>query len=243
MERKDAGHRRRGLEDKDRVMNSCRRMAILSGILLVSGIVFGLLNTVPALEFPGYLEKLPTIRTQVLIAVFFQAAMATAYVCIAALFYPLIKKSGEGLAMGYFGFRIIGAAFLFVGIGSLLLLLWLSQNYVEAGQLDSSYFIRVGELLRTGRDIMNHIGMVLPWCSGGLILYYCMFKLELVPKWLSIWGIASSALSILATLMLMLGFIKIISAPYMLMNVPTGLHELSLATFLIVKGFNPSKLG
>lgn len=222
-------------------MKPSRRVAILSGILLLSGMVFGILSSVPVLELPGYLEKLPTIKTQVLIAVFFQSAMATAYVCIAALFYPLIKKSGEGLAMGYFGFRIIGAAFLFVGIGSLLLLLSLSQSYVEAGQLDSPYFIRIGELLRMGRDIMNHIGMVLPWCSGGLILYYCIFKLELVPKWLSIWGIASSALSILATLMLMLGIIKIISAPYMLMNVPTGLHELTLATFLIFKGFNPSK--
>lgn len=224
-------------------MKPGRRMAILLGLLLISGIVFGILNTVPALELPGYLEKLSTIRTQVLIAVFFQSAMAMAYVCIVAFFYPLIKKSGEGLAMGYFGFRIIGAAFLFVGIGSLLLLLWLSQNYVEAGQLDSSYFIRVGELLRTGRDIMNHIGMILPWCSGGVILYYCMFKLELVPKWLSIWGIASSALSILATLMLMLDFIKIVTPTYLLMNTPTALHELTLATFLIVKGFNPSKVG
>ena len=224
-------------------MHSSRRTAITLGLLLLSSFVFGLLNSVPALELPGYLEKLPTIRTQVLVAVFFQSAMATAYVCIATLFYPLIKKYSEGLAMGYFGFRIIGAAFLFVGIGSLLLLLALSQMSLNAGQLDSSFFKTVGELLRTGRDVMNHIGMILPWCSGGLILYYCMFKLELVPRWLSVWGIAGSALTILATLMLMLGFINIVTPTYFLMNAPTALQELSLAIFLMVKGFNPAKEG
>ena len=46
------------------------------GVLLICGILFGILNSVPALENPDYLTKLSTIKTQVLIAVFFQAAMA-----------------------------------------------------------------------------------------------------------------------------------------------------------------------
>ena len=177
---------------------------------------------------------------QVLIAVFFQSAMATVYVCIAALLYPIIKRYHEGLAIAYFGFRIIGAAFLFVGIASLLLLLNLSQSFVSTGQSNSIHFQTAGELLRTGRDLMNHIGMILPWCLGGLILYYCIFKMELVPKWLSIWGIVGSSLTIIATLMLMLGFIKIVTPTYFLMNSPTAFFELFLSVFLLVKGFNPS---
>ena len=65
------------------------RTAKILGGLLISAIVFGILNTVPALEYPDYLAKLSTIRTQVLVAVFFQAAMATVYVCIAVLFYQI----------------------------------------------------------------------------------------------------------------------------------------------------------
>ncbi len=212
---------------------------MLLGVLLISAIAFGLLNTVPALEYPNYLAKLSTIRTQVMIAVFFQAAMATVYVCIAALSYPLVKRHSEGLALGYFGFRIIGAAFLFVGIGTLLLLLHLSQSLVSAGLVDAPQLRIVGELLRTGRDLMNHIGMPLPWILGGLILYWCMLKTAIVPRWLSVWGIIGAILTVFATLMYMLGFIEMMTLTYMAMNVPTALFELTLAVFLIVRGFDP----
>lgn len=224
-------------------MDLDRRRAVLLGVLLISGIAFGVLNTVPALEYPDYLAKLSTIRTQVLIAVFFQAAMATVYVCIAVLSYPLVERHSEGLALGYFGFRIIGAAFLFVGIGSLLLLLHLSQALVSAGLLDAPQLRITGELLRTGRDIMNHIGMVLPWALGGLILCWCMLKTAVVPRWLSVWGIVGAVLTVIATLLYMLGFIDMMTTTYMAMNVPTAMFELTLAVFLITRGFGPVPAG
>lgn len=221
-------------------MNSDRRTAVTWGVLLIAGIVFGILNTVPALEYPDYLAKLPALRTQVLVAVFFQAAMAAAYVWIAALLYPVIRTYSEGLAIGYFGFRIVGAAFLFVGIASLLLLLSLSESFVTAGQLNPFYFRTTGELLRTGRDLMNHVGMILPWSLGGVIVYYCTFKMKLVPPWLSVWGIAGSTLTLIATVLLMLDVIEIVTPVYFIMNTPTALCELSLAVFLLVRGFDPA---
>lgn len=220
-------------------MHPDRKTAIFLGILLIAGILFGILNSVPAIEAPDYLTKLSAIKTQVLIAVFFQSAMAAVYVGIAVLFYPILKKYHENFALGYFGFRIIGATFLFIGIGSLLLLLKLSQSYVSAGQLNAPYFQTIGELLRTARDLMNHIGMILPWSLGGLILYYGTFKMKLIPKWLSIWGIIGSSLTLVATFMLMLDVIRIVTPTYFIMNMPTALFELTLALVLIVKGFNP----
>ncbi len=220
-------------------MNSDRRRAVLLGALLISGIAFGILNTVPALEYPDYLAKLSTIRTQILSAVFFQAAMATVYVWIAVLFYPVVKRHSKGLALAYFGFRIIGAAFLFVGIASLLLLLQFSQTVVSAGLLDAPQPRIAGELLRTGRDLMNHIGMVLPWILGGLILCWSMLKTAVVPRWLSVWGIVGALFTVIATLLYMLDFLEMMTPTYMAMNVPTALFELTLAVFLIVRGFDP----
>jgi branched-subunit amino acid transport protein AzlD len=220
-------------------VNSDRRTATTFGILLISSIVFGILNSIPALEKPDYLTKLASIRTQVLIAVFFQSAMAVAYTCIAVLLYPIIKRYSERLAIGYFGFRIIGAAFLFVGIATLLLLLSLSQSFVLTDRSQPFQFQTIGELLRTGRDLMNHVGMILPWSLGGLILCYCFYKTKLVPKWLAIWGIVGSSLTILSTMMLMLHFIIIVTPTYFIMNAPTALFELTLAVYLLVKGFNP----
>ena len=220
-------------------MNSDRKASVMLGILLIAGILFGILNSVPALERPDYLTKLPAIKTQVLIAVFFQSAMAIVYVGIAVLLFPIIKRYNERYAIGYFGFRIIGAAFLFIGIVSLLLLLLLSQNFAAAGQINFPYFQETGELLRAARDIMNHIGMILPWSLGGLILYYCMLRMKLVPKWLALWGFIGSSLTILSTLLLMIDVIKIVTPTYFIMNAPNALFELTLAIFLLAKGFNP----
>lgn len=221
-------------------MSSATRTARTWGVLLIAGIAFGILNTVPALEYPDYLARLPTLRTHVLTAVFFQAAMASVYVWIAALLYPVVRTYSEGLAIACFGFRIVGAAFLFVGIATLLLLLSLSESFATAGHLDLCYFRTTGELLRTGRDVMNHVGMILPWSVGGLVLYYCTFKMKLVPQWLSVWGIVGSALTLAATVLLMLNVIKIITPAYFIMNTPTGLCELFLAARLIVRGFTPA---
>jgi hypothetical protein len=207
--------------------------------LLVFSFIFGILSSVPALEYPDYLAKLSEIEIQVLIATFSQAAMAVVYVGIAVLFYPIIKKFNESLAAGYLGLRIIGAGFLFAGIGPLLLLLWLSQSYVVFSEVNLSYFQITGELLRQSRDILNHIGMILPWSIGGLILYYCLYKIRLIPRWLSAWGIIGSTFTLLATLLLMLNIINLVSPIYFLLNAPIAFGELVLAILLIVKGFNP----
>lgn len=220
-------------------MNSNRKISIFYGVLLLSGIICGILNTVPAIEYPDYLTKLSSMKTQVLVAVFFQFAMASVYVCIIVLLYPIVKSYSVRIALGYFGFRLIGAMFLFIGIISLLLLLSLSQSFNLAGNPTSSYFQSIGELLRNGRDWMNHIGMILPWTIGGFLLYYSFLKMNLIPLWLSIWGIIGSALVLIGTILLMFDLINIVTPIYFIFMIPTVLFELILAIFLIFKGFSP----
>ncbi|MDP5276760.1 DUF4386 domain-containing protein [Chengkuizengella axinellae] len=220
-------------------MSLNRKTAIIFGILLILGLISGILSSVPALERSDYLNQLSSIKMQVLMATFFQFVMATVYVYIAILLYPNIKKYNERLALGYFGFRIIGAAFLFVGIVSLLLLLFISERFIIEGQPNPSYFQTIGELLRVYRDGMNHLGVILPWNLGGLILYFSFYRMNLIPKWLSIWGFIGSIFVLIATLLLMFDFINIITPIYFIMMAPTAIFELILAIYLLIKGFNP----
>lgn len=217
-------------------MNSDRKTAITFGILLISGVLFGILSSVPALEQPDYLIKLSSINGHVVIAALFQSIMATVYVCVAVIMYPIVKRYSEGMAHAYFGFRIIGAVFLFIGVISLLLLLYSSQRFVIEAQPD--YFQSIGELIRLGRDWLNHIGMVLPWSIGGLILFYSFYQLKLIPKWLSIWGLIGYTSTLFATLLLLLDIIIIVTPIYFILNTPTAIMELVLAVYLIIKGFN-----
>ncbi|WP_020430822.1 DUF4386 domain-containing protein, partial [Paenibacillus riograndensis] len=94
------------------------------------------------------------------------------------------------------------------------------------------------EWLRQGRDFVNHIGMILPWSIGSLILYYCLYTTRRIPRWLAVWGMIGSICTVAATLILLSDGISITTSAYMLLNAPTAFGELILALFLMIKGFN-----
>jgi len=208
------------------------------GLLLICSLVFGVFSSVPALERPDYLEQLPDLEKQVLTAAFFQTAMAVAYVGIAVLFYSLLKSYSERLVTGFVAFKLIGAGFLFLGIGFLPLLMEVSQGAASVSPVNEVIFEWNAEWLRQGRDFVNHIGMILPWSIGSLILYYCLFTTARIPRWLAVWGMISSICTVVATLILLSDEISITSPAYLLLNTPTAFGELILAVFLMIKGIN-----
>lgn len=218
-------------------MEANRRTAIAFGVFLIAAIICGVLNSVPAIEAPDYLEKLASIESRILVAVFFQAAMATIYVAIAVIMYPIVKMDSRNGALAYFAFRVIGAAFSFVGIVTLLLLLALGRHFAQAGATNAADFEMIGALLRQARDWLNHIGAILPWSIGGVFLYLAFLRTRLIPQWLSIWGLVGTALTLVATILYMLDQIQIVTITYVGLNVPTALFEVTLALYLIARGF------
>ncbi len=221
-------------------MKSERKITIIAGVLFIIGMVAGILSIAPAIDAPDYLIKASANSNQVIIGTFFQFVIATAYVGIAILLYPILRRYNESLALGFLSFRIIAAVFLIIGVTSALLLLALSQEFVKAGALDSSYFQTLGGLLRTGRDLVNHVAM--PWTLivSALMFYFILYQTKLVPRWLSGWGLVGTTVSIWATLLLMFRLIEIITPIYIVLAIPWALQEMVLAVWLIVKGFNPS---
>ena len=218
-------------------MEKTRQISIIFGAMIIVSIISGILSSVPALEKPDFLITISSIQAQVFVAVSFQCLMAIAYTIIATILYPVIKNYNKTLAIGYFGFRIIGSVFLYFGIATLLSLLFLSKSFVLAGQPDPSYYNTIAELLRRIRDWLNHAGLILPWSIGGVLLYYSFFKMNSIPKWLSVWGIVGSILTLGITMLFILDFVKIASVIYFAVNMPTALFEITLAIFLIFKGF------
>lgn len=168
--------------------------------------------------------------------------MAVAYVAVAISLYPILRKYNEGLALGFVGFRIIAGVFIIIGVIILLLLLPLSQEFVKAGAPDSSHFQTLGGLLRAGRDLVNHVAMILALNLGGLMFYYILFQTKLIPRWLSGWGLVGTTLTISASLLLMFRLIDVITTIYIGLNLPMAIQEMVLAVWLIVKGFNPSAI-
>jgi hypothetical protein len=220
-------------------MNADRIAAILAGGLYFLGLVAGVLSVVPVIDLPDYLTQVSAHIGQVTSGAFFQFLMMAAYVGMAITLYPILKRHNESLALGYVGFRLVAAAFIVIGVILLLLLLTLSQEFIRAGAPVSSHFQTVGEILRTGRDLVNHVGMILVLSMGGLLFCYLLYLTELVPRWLSGWGLVGTAVTITASFLFMFRIIELMTSVYM--NFPLALQEMVFAVWLIVKGFRQTE--
>ncbi|PYI50889.1 DUF4386 domain-containing protein [Paenibacillus flagellatus] len=220
--------------------NSGRRSAVIAGVLLIAGFVTGIGSVVPVIDGADYLVEASANGSQVLIGAFFQLLMVAAYAGIPILLYPILRKHNQGLALGSVAFGIIAGVFIIIGVIVLLLLLTLSQEFAKGGAPNISYFQVLGGLLREGRDLVNHVATTLSFVWAMFLFNRIFYQARLVPRWLSVWGLLGSALSIAASLLFMIRFIGL-DAAYMMLNIPIAFQQLVLAIWLIGKGFNPTE--
>jgi hypothetical protein len=223
-------------------MNSDRDRTTIAAVLYITGTVAGVLSIAPEVDASDYLLKASANANQVLLGALSQFIMSIAYAGFAITLYPILRKHRESLALGFLSFRIIAAVLNIIGFISLLLILSLSQEFVKVGTPDLSYFQTLGDLLRTGRDFVNHVAMILVTSVGGLMFYFLLYKTKLIPRWLSLWGLLGTIFTIFASLLVMFDKIDIITSTYIVLNLPLILLEMLLAIWLIVKGFNPSTI-
>jgi Domain of unknown function (DUF4386) len=220
-------------------MNPSRKITSLAGALYLVGFIAGILSISSDVDDSAYLVKASANANQVILATFFQFIMAVTYLGIALTLYPFLRKYNERLALGFLCFRIMATVFIVTGVVILLLILTTSQEYVKPGNSDSLYFQFFGGLLRTARDLVNHMAMPLVLSAGNLMFYFLLYQTKLIPRWLSFWGFIATALGgILASLLVMFRLIDIITPIYIILTLPTALLEIILAVWLIVKGFN-----
>ncbi|MFA5772908.1 MAG: DUF4386 domain-containing protein [Thermoplasmata archaeon] len=223
-------------------MNSNRKKLIIAGAFYIIGTIAGILSIAPAIDASDYLYKASANANQVLFGALFQFIMTIAYLGFAITLYPILRRYNESLALGFLSFRVIASVLNIIGFVSLLLLLSLSQEFVKAGTTDLSYYQTLGNLLRSGRDFVNHIAMILTLSVGSLMFYFLLYQTKLTPRWLSLWGLIGTTFTILASLLIMFNIIDIITTIYIVLNLPLILLEIVLAIWFIAKGFNSQVL-
>lgn len=220
-------------------MNIKRKVSIIAGTLYIVGTLAGLLSIAPAIDHPDFLIKAAASRNQVIYASLFQFIMTISYTSFAVVLFPLLRKYHESLSIGFLSFRLIAASLNILGTISMLLILALSQEFVNAITPDLAVYTLLGDLLRSARDITNHVAMILSHSIAALMLYYIFYKTKLAPRWLSYWGFIGTTFTVVATLLVLFNSINIVTPTYIALSIPMALQELTLAIWLIVKGFNP----
>ena len=226
-------------------MNTNRKTAIIVGVLFILGfaVLFNVVFVKPILDDPNYLIKLTENKNLVMMGVLSELIMAFACAGIAIWLYPVLRKHNEALALGAVGFRIIENVFQIVAALGLLSLLTLSQEYVKADALAAPAFQAAGALLLAVRFWASLLLAQIGFGLGALMYYYVFYQSRLIPRWLSGWGLIAIILHLTSVFLTNVGQIDPFSgSPILLLSIPIFFQELTLAVWLIVKGFNPSAI-
>ena len=225
-------------------MNSNKKTAIIVGVLFIMALVLFLIGQAfyePILSSPDYLDNTYPNRVIVIIGILFEFISALAVVLIPVLLFPILKKHNEVLALGYVSFRLFEAVLLSFAQIYKLSLVKLSQDYLNKGGVDASYFQNIGSSIQSVIYWVDHAGLIylIVFAIGALILYSALYKSKLIPRWLSIWGLIGAVAILTASVMATFDIFLVLA---MLLIIPIALQEQAMAIWFIVKGFNSSAI-
>jgi hypothetical protein len=223
-------------------MKSSKRTASIVGALFLAAMVGSLVGGVafvePFLTAADYLLAISENETRVIVGVFLELVNGIAVLGIGVFMFPILRQHDEHTALGYLGLRIVESVFCCVIVISPLSLIRLSQQYVQAGAADASYFQAAGALSIAERASVA--GLLIPVFLGlgALLFYRALYQFKLLPRFISVWGFVGAvlilALNVLLTFGVEIGTIGLILA------LPIISNEIFMGIWLIAKGFNPT---
>lgn len=150
------------------------------------------------------------------LGMFLEVISGFAVIGIAILMFPLFRPFNKQASFWYLVFRGIEGGLM-----------------VIAGVL----FLSHSALLLEIRDSL-YVGHAYIFAVAALIFYYLLYLSNLIPRWISVWGVIAALLLILVNV---LEAMDIVSES-MILYLPIILNEIVLAIWLMVKGFNPSAI-
>ncbi len=227
-------------------MNAYKQTAKVTAVLFILATAASLAGSAvlgSMLRAPDYLSRISLDGNRVLVAALLSVFAAFGSAGIALALYPVVRKYSEGLAISSVGFRLIEAVFYAVGAMCLVLLLPLSRQVAEAGGQAALYGQSIGHMMVAAKELAGFVFGVLAFCIGGGAYYYVFYRSNLVPRWLSAWGLIALALLFSAVLITLFdGEPYSVSGGLVYLAFPIALQEIVLAVWLIAKGFNETAL-
>lgn len=210
---------------------------IVGALFLVVNITFlaGALSLESVLSSADVLVAVSGNRPQVIVGVLLELFNGIAFIGIAVLMFPILKKHNASLALGYLGFRVIEFAMQFAADISVVSLLTLGEAFVEGGAAEFSSYQGLATLLLAERQTA-FLMVSITFGLGALPFYVLLYQSRLIPRFISVWGLLGAAVVLVNAVLDMLGL------PPGNLGIVMLLNELFLGLWLIVRGFNSNAL-
>jgi hypothetical protein len=212
--------------------------AIAGGLYLLT-----FLASIPALALKGpVLDHTDFIlghgsTTSVLWAGVLDLVTGLAGIGTAVALYPVIRRFGQGGAIGFVASRVLEASIIFMGVVSLLSIVTLRHDVTGTAGADTASLVTVGQSLVAVHNWTFLVGPGIIAGVNGLFLASVMYRSRLVPRIIPIVGLVGAPMIILSATGTIFGRWDQISSMGTVLGFPIALWELSLGTWMLVKGF------
>ncbi len=176
---------------------------------------------------------------QVTIGVIAEIILAMAIIGTAVALFPIVRRQNEGIALGYVGLRTLEACIIAVGTLPLLAVVSL-RPLIGTVSSDPAMLATLGSLLVTFYKWAAMLGPGLVCGTNTVLMAYLMLKSGLVPRIIPVLGLVGGPIIFVLSVAKMLGNLAPLPAWLGVAVIPIFSWEVSLALYLIFKGFRPS---
>ncbi len=157
-----------------------------------------------------------------------EVVTAGGVIWLGALLYSRLRHYGETRArVGFALYALEGAMLAASRIGATMLLT-VSREYVREGRAAS--LEPLGKLAYAAMDY-GALLMMVPFCAGAFLFYGLLYKSQVVPRWMAVWGLAAMIPVTVGTVCTALG----IDVPFLLFA-PYIPFEFFLGVWILVFG-------
>ena len=211
-------------------MKPLRTSALLAGVFfLITEVaaIAGLALYGPVLDNPRYIASATGKDGQVLLGAFFELVLVAAIIGTAVTLFPVVRGFNERVARVYRAARLFEAAVIAVGIVSIVSIVALRQ---DAG-------VATGETLLWIHDATFLLGPGFALGLNSTLLAYLMYKSQLVPRTIARLGMVGGSLIAASSFAVLLGLYEQASSGGLVIAMPVFAWEVSLALWMIIKGF------
>lgn len=220
-----------------------RRTAFVAGafyLLTFASSIPAVFFLAPVLDDPGYVTGAGA-DTRVVFGLLLDVVNVVALIGTAVALFPLLKRQSEGLALGFVTSRVMEGAVIMVGVASLLAVVTLRQDGAAAGAGDDGLVVAAQSLVAV-RDWTLLLGPGLAAAVNALLLGTLMYRSGLVPRAIPVIGLIGAPLLLASVIATLFGIHGQFSQTALVIALPIMVWELSVGSWMLVKGFKPAPI-